>query len=128
MKVKEEAKLPKLTRCTRCGYVSSQEICKACVLLEGLNRGLPRLGIGKTSKIKKYLAENSTNSHSVDEASCSTTTTTSCNITENQEEEEDKPSCDNTQDRKCLCRGALKASPKNNELSITKQLIRELEL
>ena len=25
-----------------------QEVCKACQLLEGLNRGLPRLGIGRT--------------------------------------------------------------------------------
>ena len=31
--------------CTRCGYLSSQEVCKACVLLEGLNKGLPRLGV-----------------------------------------------------------------------------------
>lgn len=36
--------------CNRCGFVSSQQPCKACVLLEGLNRGLPRLGIGKKSK------------------------------------------------------------------------------
>ena len=31
--------------CTRCGYISSNELCKACVLLEGLNRGAPALGI-----------------------------------------------------------------------------------
>ena len=35
--------------CTRCGYISSQQMCKACVLLEGLNRGLPRVGIGKAT-------------------------------------------------------------------------------
>lgn len=58
--VKEEAKLPKLTTCKRCNYVSSQETCKACILLEGLNRGLPRLGIGKSSKIKKMLTANTT--------------------------------------------------------------------
>ena len=28
--------------CKRCGYISSQPLCKACVLLEGLNKGLPR--------------------------------------------------------------------------------------
>lgn len=44
--------------CTRCGYVSSQDVCKACVLLEGLNKGLPRLGIGKSSKVKRILEEN----------------------------------------------------------------------
>ncbi|KAF1832257.1 adenine nucleotide alpha hydrolases-like protein [Decorospora gaudefroyi] len=29
-------------QCKRCGYLSSQEICKACVLLEGLNKARPR--------------------------------------------------------------------------------------
>ncbi|TPX37989.1 hypothetical protein SmJEL517_g00233 [Synchytrium microbalum] len=32
-------------KCTRCGYMASHGLCKACVLLEGLNRGLPRQGI-----------------------------------------------------------------------------------
>jgi cytoplasmic tRNA 2-thiolation protein 1 len=36
--------------CVRCGYLSSQEVCKACVLLEGLNKGLPRLGVTRTRK------------------------------------------------------------------------------
>ncbi|WFD00646.1 cytosolic thiouridylase subunit Ctu1 [Malassezia yamatoensis] len=31
--------------CTRCGYISSNELCKACVLLESLNRGNPALGV-----------------------------------------------------------------------------------
>jgi cytoplasmic tRNA 2-thiolation protein 1 len=40
----------KLTRqtlgtCQRCGYMSSQEICKACTLLEGLNKNRPRMEI-----------------------------------------------------------------------------------
>lgn len=47
--------MPKRRNCTQCGFVSSQEICKACVLLEGLNRGLPKLGIGKSSKAKKIM-------------------------------------------------------------------------
>lgn len=42
--------MPKPGTCSRCGYLSSQEICKACVLLEGLNRGLPRLGVSRTRK------------------------------------------------------------------------------
>ena len=46
-------RLPGQTTCTRCGYISSMEICKACLLLEGLNKGLPKLGIGKSSKVKK---------------------------------------------------------------------------
>ncbi|KAK5645565.1 hypothetical protein RI129_006865 [Pyrocoelia pectoralis] len=55
--VNEEVNLPSLTKCSRCSYVSSQTVCKACVLLEGLNRGLPKLGIGKSSKAKKMIAE-----------------------------------------------------------------------
>lgn len=34
--------------CERCGYISSQPVCKACVMLEGLNKGLPRLGVSRT--------------------------------------------------------------------------------
>lgn len=32
-------------QCERCGYLSSQAICKACMLLEGLNRNRPSRGI-----------------------------------------------------------------------------------
>ncbi|KAF2724804.1 adenine nucleotide alpha hydrolases-like protein [Polychaeton citri CBS 116435] len=32
----------KLGQCERCGYLSSQSVCKACVLLEGLNKARPR--------------------------------------------------------------------------------------
>ena len=39
-------KLPEQGTCERCGYMSSRRVCKACVLVEGLERGLPRLGIG----------------------------------------------------------------------------------
>ncbi|RWS01820.1 cytoplasmic tRNA 2-thiolation protein 1-like protein [Dinothrombium tinctorium] len=50
--IKEGVKLPVQGVCSRCGYISSQNICKACVMLEGLNKGLPKLGIGKSSKVK----------------------------------------------------------------------------
>ncbi|GIL68556.1 hypothetical protein Vafri_21816, partial [Volvox africanus] len=43
-----EDKLPQPRTCERCSYISSQPVCKACVLLEGLNRGLPRLGVSRT--------------------------------------------------------------------------------
>lgn len=56
MQVKDNIKMPERRNCARCGFVSSQEICKACVLLEGLNRGLPKLGIGKSSKAKKIMS------------------------------------------------------------------------
>lgn len=34
-----------LGQCERCGYLSSQSVCKACVLLEGLNKARPRTGV-----------------------------------------------------------------------------------
>jgi cytoplasmic tRNA 2-thiolation protein 1 len=32
-------------QCERCGYLSSQKVCKACTLLEGLNKSRPRHSI-----------------------------------------------------------------------------------
>ena len=32
-------------KCARCGYLSSQDICKACMLLEGLNKNRPKMQI-----------------------------------------------------------------------------------
>ena len=32
-------------QCERCGYISSQKICKACTLLEGLNKSRPQTSI-----------------------------------------------------------------------------------
>lgn len=58
LSVKEGVKLPTQTKCERCGYISSNQVCKACVLLEGLNKGLPKLGIGKSSKVKKRLQQS----------------------------------------------------------------------
>lgn len=51
--IKKDAKLPVQGVCERCGYISSMNICKACNLLEGLNKGLPKLGIGKTHRLRK---------------------------------------------------------------------------
>ncbi|KAJ4445592.1 hypothetical protein ANN_12273 [Periplaneta americana] len=55
LSVRKGVNLPERGTCSQCGFISSQKICKACVLLEGLNRGLPRLGIGKTSKANLVL-------------------------------------------------------------------------
>lgn len=40
-------KLPRqqMGQCVRCGYLSSQAVCKACILLEGLNKGRPKMEI-----------------------------------------------------------------------------------
>ena len=47
MAVRGEVKMPVQGNCQRCGYISSQTLCKACVLLAGLNKGMPQLGIGR---------------------------------------------------------------------------------
>lgn len=48
--IKSTVKMPTQGKCTKCGYIASNVLCKACVLLEGLNRGTPKLGIGKEAK------------------------------------------------------------------------------
>jgi len=55
MTVKKGIKMPRLMKCERCDYISSNSICKACVLLEGLNKGMPKISVGKTSRIKKMM-------------------------------------------------------------------------
>lgn len=60
--VREGVKLPTRATCTRCGHISSQPVCKACVLLEGLNKGKPRLGIGKSSKVRERLGDTTNDS------------------------------------------------------------------
>ena len=50
--IKTNVKMPIQSKCTKCAYISSNALCKACVLLEGLNRGTPQLAVGKeASKI-----------------------------------------------------------------------------
>eukprot|EP00049_Salpingoeca_infusionum_P003179 m.64280 g.64280 ORF g.64280 m.64280 type:complete len:349 (+) comp12001_c0_seq1:76-1122(+) len=47
LSVKSDVTLPPQGTCVRCGYLTSSDLCKACVLLEGLNKGQPKLAIGK---------------------------------------------------------------------------------
>ena len=44
---RKSRKVPRqqMGKCVRCGYLSSQAICKACVLLEGLNKNRPKMDI-----------------------------------------------------------------------------------
>ena len=48
-----QLKLPTPGNCERCNYISSQPVCKACILLEGLNSGQPRLGVARTRGSKR---------------------------------------------------------------------------
>lgn len=57
IKFKSSVKKPVRGICNRCGFVSSQQPCKACVLLEGLNRGLPKLGIGKRQRADRMIKQ-----------------------------------------------------------------------
>lgn len=47
-----KVRMPEQRKCSKCDYMSSQETCKACTILEGLNSGLPKLGIGKIKNKK----------------------------------------------------------------------------
>jgi len=55
---KQDNKQPTLGSCTRCGYISSNAVCKACVMLEGLNRGLPRIALSKEKNQREFLDIN----------------------------------------------------------------------
>lgn len=57
-RISTSTKMPEQGICERCGYISSQKWCKACVLLEGLNRGLPKLGIGRSRGINGKSSTN----------------------------------------------------------------------
>jgi len=50
---RESLKMPVAGTCKRCGYISSQQLCKACVMLEGLNKGLARISLGKETRAAK---------------------------------------------------------------------------
>jgi cytoplasmic tRNA 2-thiolation protein 1 len=58
LKGEVKEKLPEQGSCERCGYMSSRKICKACVLVEGLERGLPKLGIGDKHEQRQRKLEN----------------------------------------------------------------------
>ncbi|RAL53159.1 hypothetical protein DM860_006831 [Cuscuta australis] len=60
-RISTSTKMPELGTCERCGYISSQKWCKACVLLDGLNRGLPKLGIGRRRELNNSKNANQEN-------------------------------------------------------------------
>lgn len=53
MYIKEETreKMPEQINCTRCGYISSNPLCKACVLLDTLNKGRAKITIETETEI-----------------------------------------------------------------------------
>ncbi|KAJ2504469.1 cytosolic thiouridylase subunit Ctu1, partial [Coemansia sp. RSA 2049] len=66
MRVASSVQLPTPAQCERCGYLSSNALCKACVLLEGLERGLPKLGIDRSARqAQQIIAADSANADPV---------------------------------------------------------------
>lgn len=50
----ETTKMPTQGTCKRCGYIASNDLCKACVLLEGLARGRPKMALGNERKRRDW--------------------------------------------------------------------------
>ena len=54
-----KVEMPVKRDCRLCGYISSNEICKACVLLEGLNSGTTKEAMGrKSAKVSLQIEES----------------------------------------------------------------------
>lgn len=52
---RKQPRKQQMGQCQRCGYLSSQDICKACSLLEGLNKSKPRTQIDVASDAEEML-------------------------------------------------------------------------
>ncbi|CAH8480292.1 unnamed protein product [Schistosoma intercalatum] len=50
MAIRSDVKMPQKSTCEKCGCISSQLICQACILLEQLNSGLPQITIKDTEQ------------------------------------------------------------------------------
>lgn len=104
--------------------MSSQDVCKACILLEGLNRGLPRLGIGKSSKVNRLRAEQENNKNG---CLCRTSEIKCC---ANQDSSRTENDCGDVVDRKCLCSGIVSHNKVEGgvDLKSTRELLQKLDL
>jgi len=51
MELHTDVKIPPKLNWAKCGFISSNKVCKACVLLDGLNKGRPKIAIGKRAII-----------------------------------------------------------------------------
>jgi len=107
MAIKKDVKMPTQGLCAKCGYISSQPLCKACVMLEGLNRGLPKLGIGKTHRgkgkiILDSLVQESLSSSSSASSLMSSMTSSMTSMDLNVDESSNKPNiCSNKCEKSC---------------------------
>lgn len=53
--VKKDVRRPTSRVCERCGSMSSQKLCQACMLLDTLNLGVAKLDIGRREKNKEKI-------------------------------------------------------------------------
>ena len=53
IKLKTETKVPQKLKCERCGFIASNKLCKACVLLEGLNKSKKKIVLEVEEETKK---------------------------------------------------------------------------
>lgn len=88
-------------------------------MLEGLNRGLPRLGIGKSSKVNRMRAEQEK------QCLCRTAKRNGCVDGKNHRTESD---CGDVVDKKCLCRGVVNRVEGVIDLKSTRELLKKLDL
>ncbi len=43
IKINEKKKPVNKQKCEKCGFMTSNKVCKACILLEGLNKSKPKI-------------------------------------------------------------------------------------
>lgn len=86
--------------------------------MEGLNRGLPKLGIGKSSKVNRLRAEQENKLCFCRTSKVDSVHSKDCG-TEND--------CADI-DKKCLCRGILSKVEGNVDLNSTRELLKKLDL
>merc|ERR1712071_633537 len=59
---KKTSKVPARLSCKLCGFISSTEVCKACVLLKGLNTGRPKMAVKGTIDMTAEVEEKAASS------------------------------------------------------------------
>ena len=118
--IKKEAKMPVQGICERCGYISSMNICKACNLLEGLNKGLPKLGIGKTSRLRRQF--NLTPTYSLNSSMSTLSLKSSSLSLANQCDSEGGGCSTEACDKQTGCCGSNKTFAQKSNLNVGKPL------
>lgn len=53
IKLKTQTKIPQKLKCERCGFIASNKLCKACILLEGLNKNKAKINLEFEEEEKK---------------------------------------------------------------------------